>query len=411
MGAPPAAGAAVERAWARRQPLAQPSSAHGRPASRWRSRRARMGAPPSAGVAFARMGALRIAAVSVFACLAGVGGGTAFAAPGFLGRGHDPGVAVDGAGTAHVAWLAEADGGAGSLEYCQVPRGKRACALRRSVGLPEDGVGKVQVLLPRPGTVQIVAPLLQPAALVSSFDGGNTFAVGTIGQDTPAIEKAIYGPGETISLLSGSGPASFGRFNPDGSGPADLPVQFGSATESLETSLAPWGAGFVAFFSGLRARCVLFSGAGDPNLPESWVEGPRLGDADDPNAVGGRSGTWVAYVRRGRRAATYVRRLRSSGRLGPERRVVRDDPFELAFAHGPRGDMALVWGSSDTAMIVRSRTGRRWTRPKRLFRGNDPQDLKSALGPRGGWMVWDSNPGNAGMHPIRIAALPRAPRR
>jgi hypothetical protein len=26
-------------------------------------------------------------------------------------------------------------------------------------------------------------------------------------------------------------------------------------------------------------------------------------------------------------------------------------------------------------------------------------------------MVWDSNPGNAGMHPIRIAALPRAPRR
>jgi hypothetical protein len=26
-------------------------------------------------------------------------------------------------------------------------------------------------------------------------------------------------------------------------------------------------------------------------------------------------------------------------------------------------------------------------------------------------MVWDANAGNAGMHPIRIAALPRAPRR
>ena len=62
-------------------------------------------------------------------------------------------------------------------------------------------------------------------------------------------------------------------------------------------------------------------------------------------------------------------------------------------------------------MIVRSRNGRRWTRPKRLFRGNDPQDLRAALGPRGGWLVWDSNPGNAGTHPIRIAALPRAPRR
>ena len=52
-------------------------------------------------------------------------------------------------------------------------------------------------------------------------------------------------------------------------------------------------------------------------------------------------------------------------------------------------------------MIVRSRNGRRWTRAKRLFRGNDPQDLRAALGPRGGWLVWDSNPGNAGMHPIR----------
>ena len=354
------------------------------------------------------MGALRIAAATLLVVLAGAA--PAAAAPGFLGRGHDPGVAVDGAGTAHVAWLAEA-GDAGTLEYCQVPRGTRACALRRSVPLAEDGFGKVQVLLPRPGTVLIVAPLLRPAALASSFDGGNTFAVGTIGQDTPAIEQAIYGPGEFISLMSGSGPASFGRFNPDGSGPADLPVEFGAATESLETTLAPWGAGFVTFFSGLRARSALWNGLGDPNLQESWVEGPRLGRADSPRAVGGRSGTWVAYVRRGRNA-TYVRRLRSSGRLGAERRVVRDDPFEVTFAQGPRGHMALVFGtSSEAAWIVRSRNGRRWTRPRRLFRGNDPQDLRAALGPRGGWLVWDSNPGNADMHPIRIAALPGPPRR
>jgi hypothetical protein len=278
------------------------------------------------------------------------------------------------------------------------------------VALAEDGFGKVQVLLPRPGTVQIVAPLLRPAALVSSCDGGYTFAVAPLGEDLPASEQAVYGPGETISLMSGSGPASFGRFNPDGSGPADLPVQFGAATESLETTLAPWGGGFVAFFSGLRARSVRWSGLGDPNLPESWVEGQGLGKADDPNAVAGPSGTWVAYVRRGR-DSTYVRRLRSSGRLGAERRVVRDDPFELTFAQGPRGAMTLAYATTRAAMVVRSRNGRRWTRPQRLFRGHDPQDLRSALGPRGGWMVWDSNPGNAGMHPIRIAALPRAPRR
>ena len=244
---------------------------------------------------------------------------------GFLGRGHDPGVAVDGAGTAHVAWLAEA-GDAGTLEVLPGPARQARLCVRRSIPLAEDGFGKVQVLLPRPGTVHIVAPLLGPAALISSADGGNTFAVGSLGQDTPAIEKAIYGPGEFISLMSGSGPAAFGRFNADGSGPADLPVKFGAATESLETSLAPWGTGYAAFFSGARARSVLWNGLGDPNLPESWVEGPRLGAVDVPSVVGGRSGTWVAYVNRGR-DATFVRRLtvqrwpRTGAATGPRRPV------------------------------------------------------------------------------------------
>jgi hypothetical protein len=350
---------------------------------------------------------LRTVLLSLFVLMAGAA--PAAAAPGFLGNGHDPGVAVDAAGTAHVAWLADT-GDAGALEYCQVPRGKRACALRRSIPLSESGFGKVQVLLPRPGAVQIVAPLLRPAALASSFDGGNTFAVGTIGEETPAIEHAIYGPGDFISMISGSGPASFGRYSPNGAGPADFPVTFASATESLETTLAPWGGGFAFFFSGARARSVLWNGAGDPNLPQSWVEGPGLGGAHDPKAVGGRSGTWVAYVRRGR-DATFVRRLRSSGRLGAERRLLRDAPFGMTFAQGPRGHMALTYTTvSDAVVALRSRNGRRWVR-KRLFRGNDPEDLRSALGPRGGWLVWDGNPGNAGMHTIRIAALPGPPRR
>ena len=309
------------------------------------------------------MGALKVAAATLFVALAGAV--PAAAAPGFLGRGHDPGVAVDGAGTAHVAWLAEA-GDAGTLEYCQVPRGKRACSLRRSVPLSEDGFGKVQVLLPRPGTVQIIAPLLRPAMLATSTDGGNTFALGSMG-DTPAIETAIYGPGDFISLMSGSGPAAFGRFNSDGSGPGGLPVQFGSATESLETTLAPWGAGFAAFFSGLRARSVLWNGLGDPNLQESWVEGPRLGRADIPRAVGGKSGTWVAYVRRGRNK-TYVRRLRTSGRLGAERVVARDDTYDLTFSQGSRGQMALVFVSGDSAAsrpLVRSRRTYVLLRPRR----------------------------------------------
>ena len=71
--------------------------------------------------------------------------------PGFLGTGHDPGVAVDRAGTAHVAWFTEPAGGAPVLEYCQVPRRERACTVRHTFALEEDGTAKAQVLVPRPG--------------------------------------------------------------------------------------------------------------------------------------------------------------------------------------------------------------------------------------------------------------------
>jgi hypothetical protein len=358
------------------------------------------------------MGALRIAAPLVIALLAW--SSPASAAPGFLGRGHDPGVAVDGAGTAHVAWLADAPGGTGTLEYCQVPRGKRACAARASIPVEESGFGKVQVMLPQPGVVQIVAPLLEPTPLFTSVDNGVTFVRRDLG-DLPAIETAFYGPGGGISIFSGSGPASYGRFLPDGTGPGGLPAEFGEATESLDTSLAPFGNGLVAFFSGLATRSVIWNGLGDPNLQQSWVEGPRLGKArTDPTAAGGPSGTFVAYVqRRGRRTGVYVRRMRSSGKLGRATRLTRRDPADVKLVQGPKGNLALVFpsGTLDRAFIVRSRKGRRWTKPRRLFRNQSPTDLHPVLGSRGGWMVWDGDAGNAGSNPIRISALPGAPRR
>ena len=89
----------------------------------------------------------------------------------------------------------------GTLEYCQVPRGRRACAVRRSIGVPNDGFGKVQVLLPRPGTIQILAPLLRDSVLASSFDAGNTFGTAPIGPSS-AFETALYGPGDFISIMS-----------------------------------------------------------------------------------------------------------------------------------------------------------------------------------------------------------------
>src|SRR3954451_12895724 len=46
-------------------------------------------------------------------------------------RGEAPGVAVDAAGVAHVAFNAESVGGAGQpVMYCAVPKGSRTCTPR-----------------------------------------------------------------------------------------------------------------------------------------------------------------------------------------------------------------------------------------------------------------------------------------
>jgi hypothetical protein len=334
----------------------------------------------------------------------------ASAAPGMIGAGHDPGVAVDAAGTAHVAWFAEPAGGDSVVQYCQVPRGRRSCAVTQTLAVgQESGTGQVQVLVPRPGTVYIVAPLLNsPGVLFGSADNGATFAARPIGEWI-LIEQAVFGPGDGIGLISRRG--SFGRYGVDGSGPASPSVSFGSATESLSTSLAPWGGGLAAFLGGVSVvRSIVWNGLGDPNLPQSWVEGPRMGKRLAASAMGGRSGTWVAYSdRRGGRSELRVRKLRTSGRYGPSRRVAGDDPTVIHSAQGPRGDMIVLWREvSDEVKYVRSRNGRRWTRPRKLIRGNEPEDVRPVLGRRGGWAVWDAGCCDG---PIRIAALPRAPRR
>jgi hypothetical protein len=357
---------------------------------------------------------VRVLVLALFALLAAAVPASAAVTPRFLGTGHDPGVAVDGAGTAHVAWLAE-DGGQEFAEYCQVPRGARVCTVRQRLPHSSFSAGKARVVLgPQPGSVYVLAPVVNdPSVLFSSADNGATFTAHPIGEFIGA-EEALYGPGDSISVMNGgSVGAAFARYGLDGSGPAEMPVSFGSATESLDRDLVLHEGRLAAFLgSGDAMRSIFWTGVGDPNAQQNWVEGPRLnGNRTSPSAASGPSGTFVAYVdRKGRRSDTFVRRLRGQ-RYRRARRVSREDPTELSLAQGPRGDLALLWTDSDDTWVVRSRRGRRWTRPKRLVRGSDPGDLHAALGPRGGWVVWDGSPGNTGSNPIRIARIPRPPRR
>ena len=109
--------------------------------------------------------------------------------------------------------------------------------------------------------------------------------------------------------------------------------------------------------------------------------------------------------RRGDRWGILVRRVRSSGPFGRAKRISSDAPVNVHLVRSRRGNLVAIWEEGDM-YYARSRTGRRWTRPRTLVRGNDPADLVPALGRRGGWVAWDSGAGNFGMNPIRIARIP-----
>ena len=293
----------------------------------------RPGARQALSVAFPGMGRAKIAAPTLFAALlaarARVRGGARLPRT----RARPRAWPSTPTGTAHVAWLTR---GRRRRHARVLPGAARQARLRDAaqLALPRTASARSRCCCRGRAGPDRRAAAASPPRSLSSFDGGDTFAVATIG-GPPAIEQAIYGPGDAHLAHVRLRPGAFGRFNPDGSGPADLPVQFGSATESLETSLAPWGAGFVAFFSGQRARSVLWNGLGDPNLHESWVEGPRLGAARRPDARSAAA-RHLGRLRAPRGVTqTYVRRLRSSGRARQARRRRPRRPLRPRLRPGP----------------------------------------------------------------------------
>ena len=58
-----------------------------------------------------------------------------------IGTGHKPGVAVDAAGTAYIAWYG-GESTSSSLQFCRLPRGASACAQRGQIATSQDSLSR-----------------------------------------------------------------------------------------------------------------------------------------------------------------------------------------------------------------------------------------------------------------------------
>ena len=67
-----------------------------------------------------------------------------------------PGVAVDQAGTAHIAWWESRPGGAVTV-YCRLPRGATTCERREDLALADFQFGAIAVVLRDDGALYVMS--------------------------------------------------------------------------------------------------------------------------------------------------------------------------------------------------------------------------------------------------------------
>jgi hypothetical protein len=243
-------------------------------------------------------------------------------------------------------------------------------------------------------------------ALFTSTNDGVTFAGPYNLGELRGIRQAVMAPAGGFTLLTYFFSVAVARYGLTGEGPAEPTARLGDGSER---AIGRLGQVPVAMFVDNvtdRLRTFRYAG-GDINNPASWPEGPGIRHTGTVAASSGRQGLWVAYTRRSSfHRVVKVRRLKSGG-WGRDHRLNRgDDPLWVQVAQG-RSGLMVSWATTTRVRYRTSRTGKRWSRTKTLFRGNEAEELRLALGRRGGWMVWDGNELNAGNDTIRIVPVPR----
>jgi hypothetical protein len=218
-----------------------------------------------------------------------------------IGSGHKPGLAVDAAGTAYIAWYGP-EPGTTKLQFCRLPRGAAACDVSHPIATPGTSLSRPFVTV-QGSTVRVASyryglssPRFDQVWEFTSADRGASFDAGHEIGIVP-FDEAILGPGNTVSVASNAVTAG-GLFQnmPLGGGsagtshavfPADHPY---NGTVGLIDANTP----LVVFADGAsRAQARRYSGLGSLNDAASWSGPADIGYADYPRLASGPRGLFV----------------------------------------------------------------------------------------------------------------------
>jgi hypothetical protein len=291
-----------------------------------------------------------------------------------IGTGHKPGVAVDAAGTAYIAWFGP-ESPTTSLNFCRLPRGAGACDVRNTIAAPGTTLSRpfvtvdgalVRVVSYRYG---LTGARFDEIWEFTSADGGATFDGGHPVGIAP-FDEAVRGPGDTLTVAT----------NAESTGLAvqNVPLDGTTAGESQAilsadhpyngaVGIAPIPAASfgevltpIAVFADAasQAQFRLFNGSpAGLNDAAGWSPPVDIGYADYPRLAGGPSGLFLlsgtpqnALTVRRFNGSTFASGVKIADVSDDAQAHLAEDPggrLHAVFAHNTAAGLELDYASSD----------------------------------------------------------------
>jgi hypothetical protein len=334
-----------------------------------------------------------------------------------IGAGHKPGVAVDGAGTAYIAWYGP-ESNVTSLHLCRLPRGAAACDVSTTIAAPGTTLSRPFVTVDG-STVRVVSyrygltgARFDEIWEFTSTDGGASFDAGHAIGIAP-FDEAVRGPGDTLSVATNA--------ESEGLVVQNVPLGAGTAGEAhavLSTDhpyngtvgLVDANTPLVVFADGSSlAQFRRYSGAGSLNDPASWTPATDIGYADYPRLAGGPSGLFLISGTQSN--ALVVRKFNGATFTAGVRIVDVADDAQAHLAEDPGGRLHAVFGRNTAAGLeldyAASDNGVAWQSGPLLVQTNVQQGigaLRAAVAADHiGVAAWETSSGSSSQ--IRVVGI------
>ena len=347
-----------------------------------------------------------------------------------VGPGALPGLAVDAAGTAYVAW--SGPGNPQPLSFCRLPRGASACdpAAASTIATPGATIRRPFIAVSGDRVVVVQSryggdiPGFRAVLAFTSTDRGATFGPAKVVGDV-VMNEAVIGPGDTLSGVTNaeSGGTQFQNVPIDGSAPTDA----GGASMTGEAVLStdhPYNAsvGFIdastplaVFTDGSdRAQFRRYTGSGGLNDVANWTGAVDIGTVRHPKLAGGPAGLFMLGTTDVN--DVFVRRWDGTTFAPPVSLGTKDEPpgqhlfqdaagrLHAVFARGEADGLHLVHAVSDDGAAWRLGT----VETQSVAQAGGMGDLRVATAADHiGVAAWSAG---AGAPDVRVAAVgPDAP--